>query len=81
MTNTINKIPNNALIKGFGLEKRSYIRLNDIKERLKKLQNAEPKNDVWKIASAEACRDLELYSKNQDKRLMPDGIDRCQDFR
>jgi hypothetical protein len=81
MTNTINKIPDNAQIKGFGLEKRSYIRLNDIKERLKKLQDAEPKNDEWRIAFAEACRDLELYSKSQDKKLMPDGIDRRQNLR
>jgi hypothetical protein len=81
MKNTITKIPNNALLKGFGIERRSYVRLNDIKERLKKLQDAEPKDDEWKIAFAEACRDLELYSKNQDKKLMPDGIDRRQNPR
>jgi hypothetical protein len=81
MTNITNKIPDNAQLKGFGIEQRSYVRLSDIKLRLQKLQNAEPKDDEWKIAFAEACRDLELYSKNQDKKFMPDGIDRRQNFR
>jgi predicted RNA-binding protein with EMAP domain len=81
MTNKITKIPNNAQLKGFGIEQRNYVRLNDIKERLQKLQDAEPKDAEWKVAFAETCRDLELYSKNQDKKLMPDGIDRRQNPR
>jgi hypothetical protein len=81
MANTISKIPNNAHLKGFGMEQRSYVRLSDIKARLQRLQGAEPKDDKWKIEFSEACRDLELYSKNQDKKLMPDGIDRRQNRR
>jgi hypothetical protein len=80
MIDKINRTSNIAPGKSFGLEQRSYIRLSDIKEKLKKLQDAEPKNDEWKIAFAEACRDLEKYSKSQDKRLMPDGIERRQIF-
>jgi hypothetical protein len=76
MANITDKIPNNAQLKGFGIEQRNYIRLNDIKERMQKLQDVEPKNEEWKVAFAETCRDLELYSKNQDKKFMPDGIDR-----
>jgi hypothetical protein len=81
MTNIINNIPNNAQSRGFGIDQRSYVRLNDIKERMQKLQDVEPKDDEWKIAFAETCRALEQYSKNQDKKLMPDGIDRRQILR
>jgi hypothetical protein len=78
MANTITKIPNNAQLRGFGIEQRNYVRLNDIKERMQKLQDVEPKDDDWKVAFAEVCRDLEQYSKNQDKKLMPEGVDRRQ---
>jgi hypothetical protein len=77
----LNKIPDSAHLKGFGIEQRSYIRLSDIKERLQKLHDAEPKDDEWKMAFAKACMDLEQYSKNQDKKFMPDGIDRRQNPR
>jgi predicted RNA-binding protein with EMAP domain len=81
MTDLTHKIPDNAHLKGFGIEQRSYIRLSDIKEKLQKLHDAEPKDDEWKKAFAEACRDLEQYSKNQDKKFMPDGVDRRQNPR
>jgi hypothetical protein len=81
MKSTINTIPADAQHRGFGIEQRSYVRLSDIKERMKKLQDVEPKDDAWKVSFAEACRDLERYSKNQDKKMMPAGVDRRQNPR
>jgi hypothetical protein len=81
MINIVNRIPTDVQSRGFGIEQRNYMRLNDIKERMQKLHDVEPKDDAWKAAFAEACRDLELYSKTQDKKFMPDGIDRRQNLR
>ena len=72
MSNNVRTITVVDTYKGFGIDNRGHVRLDDIQEILNNLQGVSNRDEDWDKQFKEACGLLDVYIKNQNRNRKAD---------